>query len=556
MTVLIGVVISFVALSACSDETPSTPKITDVYAFDVSVEYDGKPHSIVVLNTQANDKISYSTNNVIFYATPPAFTDVGVYTVYFKVNRTGYAEYSSYSTVTISPTVLSDISAENVTAVYDGQAHSITIVGTEPTDKITYSTDGVTFSQTAPTFTDVGKYSVFYRVQRAYGNYSSSCVVTILPNIYGRYFNQDYGLIVIEKGKASVNSKEYSLDFDVSGNGFIGDTPFSVENDTLSFVSAVFKKLSDSEYVYKLVVGKEQVYFCAGESGALDIVIDDDGAKISIGSSTLITASDANYCESAQVTDYINLAFCQEFSHSDDVTEISISLSLRPVNPLGFDCVYVTYDGLPHGFNIQNAVFIDSDGAEVPEPSFTDVGKHTAKAVIVSDEYLPLVLDCTMVIMPNIDGVYYSESAAMQIADGKVFINNELYGELTVTDDEWACNGKTITVTDDGIEFDGIEYTETTQSVLIVDVDGEVCLCFVIPKDALQVFIRFDGNKLTFTDEKNTLAETELECANIQVSVNDKTLTPIESEGGSIKFALGKSDINSPIVKVKITGKN
>ncbi|MBE5926737.1 MAG: hypothetical protein E7270_07225 [Lachnospiraceae bacterium] len=50
---------------------------------------------------------------------------------------------------------------------YDGEAHSICVEVTEPVDTmVTYSLNGVDYSEVNPTFTDVGEYIVYYKIEK------------------------------------------------------------------------------------------------------------------------------------------------------------------------------------------------------------------------------------------------------------------------------------------------------------------------------------------------------------------------------------------------------
>ncbi|MDE5593709.1 MAG: hypothetical protein K2I75_07240, partial [Clostridiales bacterium] len=310
----------------------------------MSVTYDGRPHSITVMNTLATDTVLYSTDGVNYSSVRPTFVLPDLYTVYFKVKRSGYKELASSATVTITPCILTDISAQNVSVGYDGLPHSVAIDGLLPDDAVTYSTDGLTFSSEQPSYTSVGEYTVYYRVERNYGYYNSSCTLTIFPTIYGRYFNSSYGVVKLFPNTATVAADGYS--------GFIGDEPFSITDNVLTYKDLEFTKLSDSDCVYKLIVAENTVYFCAGATEKLDISFTEGDAVIKLGENTLLSVSDYNYCESGKVTNYIDLRFEQAFRHAADITDVAVTLSNREVNPITFDCTYVTYDGKPHGFEL------------------------------------------------------------------------------------------------------------------------------------------------------------------------------------------------------------
>ena len=76
-------------------------------------------------------------------------------------------------------TAAMEVTAENVTATYDGQPHSITV--NAPDDAtITYSKDGKTYDDKLPTYTDAGTYTVFYKVTKDnFSDVTGSAIVTI-----------------------------------------------------------------------------------------------------------------------------------------------------------------------------------------------------------------------------------------------------------------------------------------------------------------------------------------------------------------------------------------
>lgn len=519
---------------ACSDTAKANPVLSDIFAVDVSVKYDGKPHTISVSNTIDSDTVLFSVDNITFSATAPAFTDVGVYTVYFKVIRVGYAEFSSSATVAILPIVLSGISASNISVVYDGNPHCISIVGALDSDGITYSTDGFTFSSAAPSFTDVGEYTVYYRVTRPYGEYASSCYVTIFPYVYGRYFNPSYGVIVLSEANTVIT--------DISGNGYVDGNPFSVTGNVLSYMDLQFTLLSDDDYVYRLVVQESSVLFCATATGTLYISFSDGSAVINLGADALLSVPNFNYCESGVITDYVDLCFEQAFSCSSDITDITVYLSTREVNPITVDCVYFTYDGKPHGFNFGDDVVFLSD-----ETEFTDVGIHTVTAVFLSETYLPRLLELSLVILPDVEGVYVSDPHAILIADGVLSFDDAVLGELTVHGDGWVCNDLPITVTEDGISYDGVSYTSTTDTVIVVRVNGEAYAALTIPKSTLQIDGTYDGTKLDLTVKDTLLLSIPLS-GTVTAALNGIPLKFL-SDG---HFVLGRTDILAPIVVLDI----
>lgn len=544
LLIIVGFVFAFIIFCACADdEQPSTRTISGVYAVDMSVTYDGRPHSITVMNTLATDTILYSTDGISFSSVRPAFVLPDTYTVFFKVNRSGYKELASSATVTIVPCILSGISAENVSVGYDGLPHSVTIQGLLQSDSVSYSTDGFNFSPEAPSFTAVGEYIVYYSVERNYGYYKSSCALTIIPTVYGKYFNSSWGVVGLFPHTATIDADGYS--------GFIGDEPFSVTNDIMTYKDLSFTKLSDSDCVYKLVVADSYVYFCTGANGVLSISFADGAAVIKLGETTLLSVPDYNYCESGSATDYIDLRFELAFEHTANVTDIAITLSNREVNPTIFDCTYATYDGKPHGFAFDQTVEYLSE-----QTTFTEVGRHTVSVLVVSDIYLPLVTDCTMVILPDISGVYASAAHVIQISDRTVKLDGTECGELSVIDDDWALNGRTITVTSDGIMYGGVNYAATTDKMLVVRLDNETCVVATLPQDIDQLAVRYDGTELTFTAETEELLNIPLldipiscDCVTVILKgVTIPNLIPNKTE----TYVIGKSDLKPDVVIIDV----
>ena len=533
--VVICAVFCFAIFFAWSDNSTSTlPTLSDIFAYDVSVEYDGRPHSISIANTLPTDTVTYSTNNIVYSASSPSFTDVGSYTVYFKVSRSGYAEFSSSANVSIAPTILPDISASDISVVYDGLPHFIAVNGTMHSDVITYSTDGFSFSSDAPTFTGVGTYTVYYRVERSYGEYKSSCTVTILPNIYGRYFNPDYGVIVITK----------DIPFSVSGTGYIDDKPFSVTDKTLTYNSIEYSLLSNEDYVYRLSASDKSVYFCSLSSGYLSISFNDNTAEIRLAENTLLSVPNSNYCESGVISDYTNFSFTQAFSSSGDVTDIFVELSVRAVNPISVNTKYYTYDGLPHGFDFSDdVIFLDEIN------SFTEVGSYTVSVICTSSVYLPKVLDCTLVILPNVSGVFWSSAHVIEIVDENISIDGKPVGKLSINGDTWTFNGLPITVINGGIEYAGAAYSLVSSPILAIYVDDVYCSCILVSADVSSISISHNGTVLTFIDNSDkTLLNVPLSCNEISVSIDGKPLYLFEDRF----FIISYSDLSAPTIIVQV----
>lgn len=535
------------AFFACSNSSSSSSRtLSDIFAPNVSVVYDGRPHSISIANTLPSDTVTYSTDGVSFSSIVPVFTEVGIYTVYFKVFRSGYSEVASSATVSISPSVISGIYADNISVVYDGLPHSIVVCGTQDSDLLLYSTDGVSFSSIAPEFTDIGEYTVYYCVSRPYGEYRSSCTVSILPYIYGRYFNPSFGVISLSRYSASVNSSSFALSFSVSGSGYIDSDPFSVSNGILYFHDLSFCLLSDSDFVYRL---NNSVYFLSSASGTLSVSFKNNIAEITLSEDILLSVPNVNYCDTGVIADYSLLRFEQSFlSSSSDITDIYVALSFRDINPISVDCMYFTYDGLPHGFDFSiPVIFPDYDSP----PSFSLVGTYTVSVIFVSDTYLPKILPCSIVILPDLSGVYLSLNHVIHISSGVISFDGISLGELSILNDAWAYNGLPISVTDDGIVYDGAEYDLTAELVIVICLDDAVAAVVAIPDDAVDISITILDASLVFDCSGSVLLSVPIPDSDFTLLLNNLVLSPDTSPP---HFVLGRSDLSAPVVVLRVVG--
>ena len=138
--------------------------------------YDGQPHSIKVTVTKPQGTtIEYSTTGEdgSWSTTNPTFIDVGTYTVYWKVTKTGYTAASGSDTVNITKATLTGYSVTaNPDATYDGEAHASATVTLPEGATISYTCNEVKYNA-VPNFTDVGTYTVSYTVS-AGNNYNDA----------------------------------------------------------------------------------------------------------------------------------------------------------------------------------------------------------------------------------------------------------------------------------------------------------------------------------------------------------------------------------------------
>ena len=108
--------------------------------------------------------------------------------------------------VTISLDLI-DHTATPVNVTYDKTAHSLS-VEVAPDVRVTYSTDGVTYTSENPSFTNAGTYTVFYRLEQA-----------------GKTTTEDKTTVTISKRNATVIALDqkatYGEAFELDGNAYV-----------------------------------------------------------------------------------------------------------------------------------------------------------------------------------------------------------------------------------------------------------------------------------------------------------------------------------------------
>lgn len=112
----------------CTGNITITENPMSLKASDYEGTYDGKAHSasITVLSPE-NATINYSNDGVNFSAENPSFTDVGNYTVYYKIECPNYQTVSGTLNVTITPKEISSVNFSELTQPQGNQSFDISV---------------------------------------------------------------------------------------------------------------------------------------------------------------------------------------------------------------------------------------------------------------------------------------------------------------------------------------------------------------------------------------------------------------------------------------------
>ena len=171
---------NFTAFTGSASVKITEAIMTGVSATGFEGTYDGQAHTITVTAPEGAT-IKYGTTEGTYNLTAaPTYTEVGTYTIYYQVTTANYAAATGSASVKITEATLTGVSAAGYVGTYDGQAHTITITVPDGTT-IKYGTTAGTYDLTdAPTYTEVGAYTVYYKVTKAnYTDVTGSQTVTI-----------------------------------------------------------------------------------------------------------------------------------------------------------------------------------------------------------------------------------------------------------------------------------------------------------------------------------------------------------------------------------------
>ena len=305
----------------------------DVTAKNKTVTYDGNAYAFnEVTTTAAGATIAYGeTEDTYDLTTVPSKTDVGTYTLYYKVTAPGYAPKIGSYTLTIEPATI-EYTATDYIGMYDGAKHTISVTVTKPADAvITYSDDEngtytdkpteysaaptnatVWFKISAPNYTDVTDKRIV-KIDEA------DMTVDITANEHVTYDGQPHVSATINRLIPSYANIDYMWGLTQVGAG---------SNTPPSFTDAGEYKIdwTASRAGYKIT------------TGSYTFII--DKANIADGSYTITANADVNYDGAAHVSATANI-------------------------PEGMTVTY-TYGG-------QNYSVI---------PSFTDIGSYTVSYTV------------------------------------------------------------------------------------------------------------------------------------------------------------------------------
>ena len=135
-------------LSLSAELTIAKGSFAGVSFEDLTVEYDGKSHSIYVSGAPDFAEITYTNNSK---------ADVGTYTVSAKISAPNYETLTKSAKLTINKANMENVSFEDASYLFDGKSHSLTVKNAPSGSSISYRR---TNGSGTNTFKDIGVYEV------------------------------------------------------------------------------------------------------------------------------------------------------------------------------------------------------------------------------------------------------------------------------------------------------------------------------------------------------------------------------------------------------------
>lgn len=402
---------------------------------DVTLTYDGKPHSVKVTKTDdsKNYTITYgTTENDCTLNNSPEYTNAGPYTIFFKVvdNET-QADYVGYITLTINKKAV-EIKVEDVTITYGGTpAYSHTVTGLVEDETLSgeavYSGAG----------TDAGEYEISVSGLSAGDNYT----VTVVP-----------GKLTINKKPATVTwTIAESYVYNPEGQTSLPTATYDGKTANLKFtkdgIECEFKDAGE----YTVTVKDDKNYDLPGSETTKTIVINkttyESAPALSLtgtydpnktlGSYELsegFTWADAGEVPVCTKTEYAAKYNMDPANYEDFATTVTLTLQKATVT-LAQNLFEFNYDGASHEIGIGTTVRYNN--IDVTEPytltfekkEFSAAGTHRTLVTMEADNYdLPKNTYVYVKVKGvKVDNTYYTIEDALDAAtSGKtIFVLND-----------------------------------------------------------------------------------------------------------------------------------
>ena len=221
---------------------------------------------IEVTNPSEGATVRYGTSAGTYnYTAVPSYTAVGTYTVYYKVTAPNFEDATGTLTIVIDKGKGTTVSPKALELNYDGKAHALVSAGKSDAGPLLYSLDNKTWSESIPTGTNTGSYTVYYKVANDTNHLPSDVesvnveikkanVTVAEPNTVNVTYNGtaqklltggsvtnghfeyslDNGNTWTTTVPTGINAGDYSIDYKAVGNANYSDTIVTTVKSTIN----------------------------------------------------------------------------------------------------------------------------------------------------------------------------------------------------------------------------------------------------------------------------------------------------------------------------------
>lgn len=564
--VVIVAVLLCLFIIACSNEGDGSnsgktkPEITDIEVLSNSYEYDGQAHGIELSGIMTTDKVYYSSDGLDWRENRIEKIESGEYTVYYKVVRSGYADYLGVEILTITRIGITGVIAEDIVCIL-GNPVVPSITGIQQSDVVLYSINGGEYSEQI-VVSNAGVYTVAFMLTRSgCGSLTGTFKLTVLPNISGTYIGNGER-VILTATSIIIDGNEKAISYGADGRGQVNINgnllEFSVGENKLTINGIEYIKPNESSHIVELLVNSDTYYVISENDADIEISFVETKAIFKVNDERAFDVDNYNYCDSVIGSeglrrDYLN----GSVSFMLSANSVDITLSLRSDEAIDPIEKTVLYDGASHGIEApyDNVLYLNGELYETAPLTHTEVGEYNHVIVVLRDGLLPRVVNCKLTIFPDLSGTYVAANneGVLEIDGLNAKINN-IGVEFEHNLNGGKIDGRLFEYGKGAIKVGDTVYTKT-EAKLLVFVIGDKVKAFE-RNNEFKFSITENGRSLSLsltdldTNESTDIAEVEGSVATVTLCGELLNGMP---DGDDVVYYITESDmVNVPVAWIII----
>lgn len=394
--------------------------------------YDGQTHriSVSVTTPATGAQIRYrSQGSTNWSATNPGYTAQGTYVVEYRIQATNYAEVTGSATITINPADMT-VTATGHEGTWDGSSYGIVVSVTKPASGYTIrygTTEGTYNLNNSPVYSDVGDYTVYYRVTASnYNTFTGSATISITPadmsvtatGYSGSYDGSAHGITVTVTTPSSGATVMYGT---TEGTYDLTASPTFTTGENTVYYRVTAPNYSPFTGSATVSIANIDITATAdgwtgdydGDPHGITVTVTEpaSGATVMYGTTegTYDLSASPTYTDAGDYTVYFQVT---AEGHNDYTGSATVSIGSLTIDATveGYDGIY---DEASHGISVTvntpatgaTVMYGDTEGSYdyTSSPEYTEVGLYTVYYQITADNYDALTGSATVSIDENPD---------------------------------------------------------------------------------------------------------------------------------------------------------